>query len=127
MIDQNKKPHPELKPFCPEQIFAILNPFGGERYLAGSQVAIYWSGGPEGTQHVDISLIDVQGWIVAHTIVGNYENIATPGVYHWTIPEDLSSVNVDPRHDYQIYVENVDRTNWHYGQNFRILPVEHLT
>ena len=120
MVNEDRVPHPEINPALPaETIFHIVNPFGGEVYVVGSHVAIYWTGGREAPEKVNIQLIDVQLWRVCHNVTLAFESSPPLRAYHWIIPDDQT--DIDPTHDYQIYIENVERTNWHYSDSFKIL------
>ena len=118
---QDGIPHPEVTPALPaETTFQIVNPFGGEIYAFGSHVAIYWTGGSEGPEDVNIQLIDVQHWRVCHSVALALSATPPLRAYHWVIPDDPT--DIDPAHDYQIYVENAGRTNWRYSDSFKIVP-----
>jgi hypothetical protein len=121
---QDGTPNPELKPALPEETFQILNPFGGENYVIGSHVAIYWTGGNAGSEKVNIQLIDVPLWRVCNTVTLAADTTGPLRAFHWIIPDDPT--DIDPTHDFQIYVENVARTNWHYSDPFKITALANI-
>lgn len=103
-----------LKP----QPFIFLNPLEKEIYEPGSEIAIYWKGGPALPQKVNISLIDIQPCKVIATVVVNHIEFINPGLYYWTIPETFPLLH---NHTYQFYIQDVPRTTWTYGPVFKII------
>lgn len=98
--------------------FIILNPGGGEIYHKGSNVHIYWEGGPKAPQYVRLCLVDqTLNKVIATTLPSNYNNNALVGHYMWNIPLVF---NIDVTHNFLIYIEDVPRDTWTYGQTFKI-------
>jgi len=91
--------------------FELLSPFGGEIYEVGSNVGIYWTGGP--ATQVQIYLSDSTD-NAAIALVGSPANV---GIYHWTIPLNF---HLDHTHEYGFYIQDVGGTMWDYGALFRI-------
>jgi len=83
--------------------------------IAGSTVPITWTGGNP-SWSVLISIIDVERFTVAQTIVASTNN---DGSYRFTIPTSLPFEGPCDR-EYQFYVQNVQVTSWNYGPHFTI-------
>lgn len=90
--------------------FTITSPTAGNVWYPGSNVSVTWTGGSP-SMLVNLSLVDVQAWAVVATIASPMPN---SGVSNWTVP-----VTVTPG-TYLVYIEDVDRTTWTYGENFTI-------
>jgi hypothetical protein len=99
------------------QPFVFLNPLEKEILEVGSEVAIFWKGGPALPQKVNISLIDIQPGKVIATVVENHIEQIDPGFYSWVIPKTVPLLH---DHTYQFYIQDVPRTTWTYGPAFRI-------
>jgi|ERR1022692_3699425 hypothetical protein len=105
------------KPHNEPHRFTFLNPDGGEIYKVGSNVAIYWTGGPPLPQSVGIALVDATENRVVFFFAGGLKNSSPLGKYTWTIPIDtfLETSN------YQLYIQDDARTTWTYGPLFKIV------
>jgi len=99
------------------QPFMFLYPLEGEILEAGSDVSIFWKGGPALPQKVNISLIDSQPGKVIASVVLNHIELINPGLYQWTIPKKIPLLH---DHTYQFYIQDVPRTTWTYGPVFKI-------
>lgn len=99
------------------QPFRFLYPLEGEILEAGSDVSIFWKGGPALPQKVNISLIDIQLSKVIASVVVNHVELIIPGLYQWTIPNKTPLLH---NHSYQFYIQDVPRTMWTHGPEFKI-------
>jgi hypothetical protein len=99
------------------QPFMFLYPLEGEILEAGSDVSIFWKGGPALPQKVNISLIDSQPGKVIASVVLNHIELINPGLYQWTISKKIPLLH---DHTYQFYIQDVPRTMWTYGPVFKI-------
>jgi hypothetical protein len=93
----------------------ILNPAGGERFLAGSKVMIFWTGGLP-NERVNLYLVKIKPFVVVASVANNSPN---DGKEQWTIPVNFIKPTQTPQ-TYQFYVENVYQTAWTYGPVFEI-------
>jgi hypothetical protein len=100
------------------QPFIFLNPSGKETFGVGSEVAIYWKGGPDLPQKVNISLFDIQLRKVIDIVVVNHVEHIDPGLYPWIIPKTVPLLQ---DHSYQFYIQDVSRTAWTYSPVFKII------
>jgi len=91
-------------------MFTITSPTAASVWFPGSTVTITWTGGSTSTL-VNQSLVDVNAWAVYTTIASAIPN---NGSFTWTVPATA------PAGSYLVYIENVERTTWTYGQNFPI-------
>ena len=91
-------------------MFTITAPNAASVWVSGSPVTITWTGGSTSTL-VNLSLVDVSAWAVYTTIATAIPN---SGAFTWTVPANV------PAGTYLIYIENVERTVWAYGENFPI-------
>lgn len=91
-------------------MFTITAPNAASVWVSGSPVTITWTGGSTSTL-VNLSLVDVSAWAVYTTIATAIPN---NGAFTWTVPANV------PAGTYLIYIENVERTVWAYGENFPI-------
>lgn len=99
------------------QPFIFLYPLNDEILEIGSEVSIFWKGGPALPQKVNISLIDIYLNKVITSVVVNHLELIIPGLYHWTIPKKIPLLH---DHTYQFYIQDVPRTTWTYGPVFKI-------
>ncbi|HYG59680.1 MAG TPA: Ser-Thr-rich GPI-anchored membrane family protein, partial [Symbiobacteriaceae bacterium] len=92
--------------------FTITSPTGSSVWVPGSAVTITWTGGSTSTS-VNLSLVDVAAWTV---VAGIASAIPNNGSFVWTVPTTL------PSGTYLVYIENVERTVWAYGDKFPVEP-----
>jgi len=97
--------------------FIFLYPLNDEILEIGSEVSIFWKGGPALPQKVNISLIDIYLNKVIASVVVNHVEVIVPGLYQWTIPKNTPLLH---DHTYQFYIQDVPRTTWTYGPVFKI-------
>lgn len=98
--------------------FELLNPGGGEIFKKGSNVHIFWRGGPSDPQYVRLCLIDqTLNKVIATNLPDHYNSNSQLKSYMWTIPKIF---RIDKTHNFLIYIEDIPRTTWTYGQVFRI-------
>jgi len=91
--------------------FVITAPNASTVWTAGSTETIQWTGGNP-SDHVNLQLGDVGAGQVVASIASNIPN---SGTYNWTVPSTL------PAGVYVVYIENVQRSMWAYGENFNIV------
>lgn len=91
--------------------FTITSPTSSSTWGPGSTVTITWTGG-SGSTLVNLSLVDVPAWTVATGIASSIPN---SGSYTWTVPPGVNPGT------YLVYIENVERTVWAYGESFPIV------
>lgn len=102
---------PQCGDSCSLQILG--SPNQGDTLCKGDAVTINWTGYcPSGM--VNLSLINVNGWVVYQTIASNIPN---SGSYNWTIPPGISCDSVTK---WQFYIEDSPRHCWNYGPVFYI-------
>ena len=82
---------------------------------AGSITPITWIGGDTSSE-IKISIIDIEAWTVAQTIVSSTPN---DGLFTYTIPTTLPFDGPCER-EYQFYIQNSQVTDWNYGPTFTI-------
>ena len=107
MIQKNKISEP----------FIFLYPLNDDILEIGSEVSIFWKGGPALPQKVNISLIDIYLNKVIASVVVNHVEVIVPGLYQWTIPKKTPLLH---DHTYQFYIQDVPRTTWTYGPVIKI-------
>lgn len=90
--------------------YDVTAPVTGYTLTAGTVEEITWLGG-EPEIPVNVLLIDTDQWAVVQEIA---LGIVDDGQEYWNIPSDL-----EPG-EYQIYVEDVDKTGWTYGTPFLV-------
>src|ERR1035437_6853490 len=71
------------------QPFIFLYPLNDELLEIGSEVSIFWKGGPALPQHVNISLIDIYLNKVIASVAVNCIEVIIPGLCQWTIPKKI--------------------------------------
>ncbi len=89
--------------------FTITAPTASSVWYPGATVNITWTGGSTSTL-VNLRLVDVNAWTVVASIASAIPN---SGSYTWTVPS-----NIPAGRPYLVYIENVERTVWAYGQGF---------
>ena len=97
--------------------FIFLYPLNDEILETGSEVSIFWKGGPALPQKVNISLIDIYLNKVIASVAVNHVEVIIPGLCQWTIPKKTPLLH---DHTYQFYIQDVPRTTWTYGPVFKI-------
>ena len=107
MIQKNKISEP----------FIFLYPLNDDVLEIGSEVSIFWKGGPALPQKVNISLIDIYLNKVIASVAVNHVEVIIPGLCQWTIPKKTPLLH---DHTYQFYIQDVPRTTWTYGPVFKI-------
>lgn len=97
--------------------FVITSPAAGSSFFLGQDVTVRWTGG-DPSWNVNVQLGDVD----AGRIVAEIRSTGNDGELTFRLPLTHPIAGADTR-PYLFYVENVQRTQWIYGEAFTVAPV----